>query len=243
MKSDEAPVITIDGPSGAGKGTIALRLADRLGFRLLDSGAVYRAAAVFLLKRQVSLTDETAVIANLSGLSVRFESTLTATGTPGVSGVSGVFGISVWVNGSEVTNELRTEATADAASTIAVIPAVRDLLLAIQRDCRQPPGLVADGRDMGTVVFPDARLKVYLTASVEERASRRHKQLKEQGLTVTLESLLQELEVRDNRDSTRKTSPLMPAKNALVIDSTGISADVVLDQVVSAFEERSRSSI
>lgn len=230
MSADSIPVITIDGPSGAGKGTVAMRLAQQFGFNLLDSGAVYRAAAVLLLDRRVDLAKVDDVAANLEGLSLRFA--LTAND-----------GVGVWVNDTEVTEKLRNERTADAASTIAVIPAVRQALLQIQRDCRKAPGLVADGRDMGTVVFPDALLKVFLSASVEERASRRLKQLKEKGVAVTLESLLQELEVRDNRDSTRATSPLMPAKDALVIDSTGISADVVLDQVVSAFEKRSGSSI
>ncbi|MBX2836585.1 MAG: (d)CMP kinase [Gammaproteobacteria bacterium] len=214
-ESTDIPVITIDGPSGAGKGTVAAELAELLGFHLLDSGAVYRAAALFALKSDVDLTDESGVADHLSGFDATF--------IP-----NGVKGVTVLIDGVDVSQQLRSEATAAAASKIAAIQPVRELLLPEQREFRQAPGLVADGRDMGTVVFPDATLKVFLTASVEQRAERRAKQLKEKGIPSTMGGLMQEIAERDERDTTRKHSPLVAASNALVVDSSDLSiADVV----------------
>ncbi|MBX2825419.1 MAG: (d)CMP kinase [Gammaproteobacteria bacterium] len=213
------PVVTIDGPSGSGKGTVASRVATALNYHLLDSGAIYRAAALSALNHAVNLGEEAAVLASVEQMSTSFE--------PGPDGVR------VVLEGVDVTDELRSERTASAASRIATMPAVRTELLQYQRDFRRLPGLVADGRDMGTVVFPDARYKFFLTASAEERAERRYNQLNKKDLQVTMESLLQEIKRRDERDSTRKTAPLLPAKDALVVDSTGISIDDVVETLLS----------
>jgi cytidylate kinase len=228
MSSSLAPVIAIDGPSGAGKGTVAARLAERLGWHLLDSGAVYRAAALHALDSRADLDNDAAVVAAFEGFSPRFE--------------VGDDGVRVWladaVGEREVTSQLRTERTADAASRVAAIPAVRAHLLEAQRSFRVLPGLIADGRDMGSVVFPDAVLKVFLTASVQERARRRAKQLKEKGNSTTLAALVAELELRDARDANRQHAPLAQVSDALCIDSSGLGVDEVVQRITDVYERR-----
>ena len=220
------PVITIDGPSGAGKGSVAQNLACRLGYHLLDSGAIYRAAAVHALNCQADLQDQNAVLATLESFRPRFE-----TGNPDI-------GVQVWLNEQNITDDLRNEETASAASKIASIQAVRQALLGSQRDFQRPQGLVADGRDMGTVVFPDAKLKIFLTASAEERAQRRSKQLKEQGITTTMQRLTQEIQERDTRDSTRSHAPLVAADDAITIDSSTLSIEQVVGSILSELKKR-----
>jgi len=222
------PVVAIDGPSGAGKGTVARAVAVALGYHLLDSGAVYRAAALQALRAGASLDDEAAVLATLDALDARFE--------PGAGGVRVFFG------DEEVTGELRTEATAAGASRVAAMPGVRARLLPQQRTFRRLPGLVADGRDMGTVVFPDATLKVFLTASAEERARRRAKQLKEKGIDARMASLLEDIAERDRRDATRAHSPLVATADYLVVDSSDIPVGTVVARIVSALAEASAAS-
>ncbi|MEE9322056.1 MAG: (d)CMP kinase [Granulosicoccus sp.] len=222
-KSAPIPLITIDGPSGAGKGTVAQRLANRLGWHLLDSGAVYRAAALHALREQCDLDDEVAVTLATRELKARFNP------TPD--------GVDVYFGDENVTSQLRNESTAGAASRIAVMPGVRAELLDEQRSFRQLPGLIADGRDMGTIVFPDADLKVFLTASASERAKRRAKQLKDKGIDTTMASLLQEIEARDARDSTRKHAPLKAAEGALVIDSSELDIDQVIQRIAEIAEQ------
>jgi len=227
-KSSQAiPVIAIDGPSGAGKGSVAQQLARTLGFHLLDSGAIYRAAAIHALNCQSSLESEAAVIAALESFNPRFE--------PGEA----QSGVQVWLDDKNITNNLRSEETASAASKIASMPQVRQVLLASQRDFQRPPGLIADGRDMGTVVFPSAQLKVFLTATAEERAQRRAKQLKEQGISTTMSRLTQEIQERDTRDSTRSHAPLVAADDAITIDSSSMSIEQVVNTILAELETRS----
>lgn len=216
-RSDSAiPVLTIDGPSGSGKGTISRAVADALGWHLLDSGAIYRAVGYAAGMAGIDLSDAAAVTRCAETAKIGFRD-------PKDGGETRVV-----VNGHDATDEIRTETAGAAASAIAAFPAVRTALFEKQRSFRRAPGLVADGRDMGTVVFADAPYKVFLTASAEERARRRYKQLKEKGLAVTLSSLLREIEARDERDATRKVAPLRPAAGALTIDTTGMPvADVV----------------
>ncbi len=214
-----APVITVDGPSGAGKGTISHMLADRLGWLFLDSGALYRVTGQACLIEGVSWDDQAAVTEIARHLDVSFE-----TADDGE--------VLVAYKGRDVSRAIRTEEGGRGASTVAAIPSVREALLARQRDFCQAPGLVADGRDMGTVVFPDAPLKFFLTASAEERAQRRYKQLISKGESVSLPRLLEDIKERDARDSSRSVSPLVPAEDAIVIDSTATPIEQVFDEVM-----------
>ena len=209
-----APVICIDGPSGAGKGTLSQRLATDLGWHLLDSGALYRAVGFAGRLAAVSLEDSDAIAGIARSLDVDFEPT------------DG--GVSVWLAGEDVTAHLRTEERGRDASTVAALPAVREALLLRQQELARPPGLIADGRDMGTVVFPRAPLKIFLTASAEARAERRFHQLQGIGESVSLARLLTDIQQRDARDQARTMSPLVPAEDAIIIDSTALSADEVL---------------
>jgi len=215
-----APVITIDGPSGSGKGTVARRVARQLGWNLLDSGALYRLVALAGLARGLSADDEAGHAAVARALDACFE-----TDSQG--------GERVILDGLPVTSQLRTESTGAEASRVAAMPAVRTALLVRQHAFAVPPGLVADGRDMGTLVFPAARVKVFLTASAGERVLRRYKQLKEKGLTVNLAALSQEILERDRRDSSRPVAPLRPAEDAVVVDSTGLTVEQVVDRVLA----------
>ncbi len=221
MPVNPIPVLTIDGPSGSGKGTISRHVADQLGWHLLDSGALYRAIGYAAGVAGLDLSDSEAVTRCAEITKIRFRD-------PGDGGETRVI-----VNNHDATDELRTETAGAAASAIAVFPGVRAALFDKQRDFRKAPGLVADGRDMGTVIFPDAAFKVFLTASAEERAKRRYKQLKNKGLNVTLAALLREIQARDERDAARTVAPLRPAEDALTIDTTGITVAGVVDAVLS----------
>lgn len=214
------PVLTIDGPSGSGKGTISRAVAARMGWHYLDSGALYRAIGVAAGWANVDLSDASALVRFAFDTEVGFRSE--GGGEP-----------RVLVNGVDATGELRTETAGAAASAIAAIPEVREALKERQRAFRRPPGLVADGRDMGTVIFPDAPYKVFLTASAEERAQRRYKQLSDKGVSVTLAGLLREILARDARDANRAVAPLRPAEGAVHIDTTGIGIETVVERVLA----------
>lgn len=217
---EHIPVIAIDGPSGSGKGTISRAVAQRLGYHWLDSGALYRVLALAARDHRVSLDDSRALAELARTLDVRFE--------PGqVQDEPRVI-----LGGRDVTLAIRSETCGNDASQVAALPEVRESLLDRQRAFRQPPGLVADGRDMGTVVFPDADTKIFLTATQDERARRRYNQLKKQGISASLGALLDELARRDERDTNRAVAPLRPAPDATVVDSTGMGIEEVLNEVL-----------
>ncbi len=217
---DLTPILTIDGPSGSGKGTVSRLLAEHLGWHILDSGALYRVLALQVLHDNCSF-DDIGRIEFLAG-------TLDAEFSVGAA----------YLNGVAVTQEIRNEGCGDVASRIAAYPSVREALLARQRLFVQPPGLVADGRDMGTVVFPEAFLKIYLDASVEERAKRRFLQLKESGYNVTLQDLIADIMQRDIRDKTRAVAPLEPASDAILLDSTDIGIEAVFNTIDNLVTQR-----
>ena len=213
-KRETIPVITVDGPSGVGKGTTASLLSNHLAWHLLDSGAIYRALALKVLKTETDISEIEALVDLAKNLQLSFK---TVIGEP----------TNVYLDGKCVNQELRQESCGNIASIIAAIGEVRAALLQRQKDFRQAPGLVADGRDMGTVVFQDAQIKFYLTASAKERAKRRHKQLKNKGIDVSIRDLEKEIAARDCRDSNRKVSPLLPAEDAIIIDTSDLSIDEV----------------
>ena len=217
--SKAPPVIAIDGPSGSGKGTIARRVASALGWHLLDSGALYRLLALAASRRGIGLDEATALAELAQNLDVRFAADGDGEGL-------------IWLDGEPVRDELRTEEAGRGASTVAALQPVRTALLALERSFRRPPGLVADGRDMGTHVFPEAGLKVYVTASAEERARRRHKQLNDKGIDVSLAALSRDIEDRDRRDSERSVAPLRPAEDSRILDSSGQSIEAVTHTVL-----------
>ena len=223
--TEAAPVITIDGPSGSGKGTISRLLAGRLGWHFLDSGALYRITGLAALRQRVGFEDETALGRVAAGLEIRFEEH------------NGGADTRFLLAGEDVSDAIRTEECAAAASRVAVMASVREALLQLQRECRRLPGLIADGRDMGTVVFPSAELKIFLVASAEERAKRRYKQLKDKGIDVSLGSLLTDIEERDARDSNRSVSPLIQAADAVLLDSTDKGINEVVDFVVNCWQD------
>ena len=218
-----APVVCVDGPGGSGKSTLAALLAESLQWHQLDSGALYRLVAAAALEREISLEDSEALAQFANGLDVRFE------------------GARPRIAGESPGLDIRSEPVSAAASTIAVYPELRDAILARQRAARRPPGLVADGRDMGTVVFPGAQLKIYLDASPEIRADRRNKQLRNKGLNVSFRALLAGIRERDARDRERAAAPLRPAADAIVIDSTAMSLEEVLERALALARERGLS--
>jgi cytidylate kinase len=222
--NEAAYVITIDGPSGSGKGSLALRLARHLGFHILDSGAIYRLAALKALNEQIDLDDESAVLAAIREMDIHFESGDELT-IP-------------FLDGRDVSDSIRTEQTASAASRVAAYPSVREQLLVVQRDFFQSPGLVADGRDMGTVVFPDAKIKIYLHASAEIRAKRRYKQLINMGLSANIADLLSEIEARDERDRNRSVAPMVPATDAIIVDSSLMDRDEVFNLILQHIQDQ-----
>lgn len=215
-----APVITVDGPSASGKGTIARRVAEALGFHCLDSGALYRLVALASLREHVPPDDEGRLGELARNLPARFE------------------GEFIFLEDHEVTKDLATEECGSRASEVARLPKVREALLSRQRAFRRAPGLVADGRDMGSVVFPDAALKVFLTASAAVRAERRYNQLKQKGIHATLTTLFRELEARDARDAARAVSPLVPAPDAVQLDSSDLTIDEVVSRILGWWRER-----
>jgi len=221
------PVVTIDGPSGSGKGTVGWEVAQELGWDFLDSGAIYRLLALQAMRNNIPLDNEEELAQAALDLDVYFEK-------PDLSSDH----FQIFLNHDDVTNEIRSEECGGAASKVASLKAVRKALLARQQAFRQLPGLVADGRDMGTVVFPDAPVKFFITASAEERANRRYKQLKEKGNSATLARILADIKARDQRDSERSVAPLKPAEDAVVIDTTEMTVDEAVDMVLAIIDER-----
>ncbi|BDR13007.1 (d)CMP kinase [Vibrio sp. STUT-A11] len=222
--SSQTPVVTVDGPSGAGKGTLCMLLAEKLGFQLLDSGAIYRVLALAAIHHGVDTESEDALVPLATHLDVQFiaEGDL----------------VKVILEGENVSGELRKEETGMAASKVAALPRVREALLRRQRAFETAPGLVADGRDMGTIVFPQAQAKIFLDASAEERANRRLKQLQDKGLDVRFADLLSEIQERDDRDRNRPVAPLRPAEDALVLDSTSMTIDEVVEKALQYIESK-----
>jgi cytidylate kinase len=212
------PVVTLDGPSGAGKGTVSRALAERLGWHYLDSGAIYRSLAIAVQDQAIDLADEYSIVAVAQSMTLSFASGAIPR---------------VVLNGQDITDRIGTETCGNTASKVAAIGAVRRVLLQKQREFRRLPGLIADGRDMGTMVFPDAPLKIFLTASAGERALRRYKQLKEKGMDVSLSRLTKELEERDQRDMERKDAPLKPADDAHYLDSSSLTVEQVIDRCLN----------
>ena len=223
--AERVPVIAIDGPSGSGKGTVARRVAATLGWHLLDSGAVYRVTAVAAARHGIALDDERALADLAAALPITFTEDAAGDET-------------IRLDGDDITREVRSEATGERASQIASLPTVRRALLSLQRGFRRAPGLVADGRDMGTVVFPDTPYKVFLTASAEARAERRYKQLKEKGFDVSLASLFGDISKRDARDAARAVAPLRPAADAIELDSTALDVASVVQRVLELVQAR-----
>lgn len=217
MSNSQIPVITLDGPSASGKGTIARRVSQALGFHYLDSGALYRLVALEAMQRGIDIEQEQQIADIASHLNVVFDDA------------------SILLNQKDVGAEIRTEACGEYASKIAALPVLRTTLLERQRAFREPPGLVTDGRDMGSVIFPDASVKIFLTATVEERAQRRYKQLMEKGVSASIDNLLLSLIERDKRDSQRAASPLIQCDDAHVLDTTGLSIDQVVGRVLTLF--------
>lgn len=216
MKHDaNAPVVTIDGPGGSGKGTLSSLVAAELGWHLLDSGALYRIVAAMARRQAIDLTDEKSLVAMIPNLQIAFD------------------GDRVDVNGDDLSEEIRTGEAGVAASQVAALPEVRDSILTLQKSFQRAPGLVADGRDMGTVIFPQAATKIFLDASAEVRANRRYKQLKNKGLSVNLRDLLEQIQERDARDRGRAVAPLKPAADALIIDSTQMTIEEVLQMIMA----------
>jgi len=222
----QSPVITVDGPSGSGKGTICRLLSQKLGWNLLDSGALYRLTALAARHHAVDLDDVEALQVLAEHLDVRFVAQ------------DSQAEVQIFLEGQEVTRAIRAEDVGEAASQVAALVPVRQALLNRQRDFAQPPGLIADGRDMGTVVFPEAVLKIYLDASAEERAQRRYKQLIDKGVGASLGDILQDLRARDDRDTNRTASPLKPAEDAIRLDSTSMTIDEVLTAVLEEARHR-----
>lgn len=222
-------IITVDGPSGAGKGTLCYALAEKLGFALLDSGAIYRVTALAALKRAVDLSDEFQLAELARNLNIEF---LPVDGE-----------VNIMLDGMNVSSLIRTQEVAEAASKIAVFPQVRAALLQLQQDFAKNEGLIADGRDMGTVVFPNAQVKLFLDASAEERAKRRYKQLQNKGINGNFAQILAEIQERDFRDRNREVAPLKPADDALLLDSTTLSIDEVIAQALSYIQQKASISI
>ena len=220
MPNSNVPVIAIDGPTASGKGTVASRVAERLGFHLLDSGALYRLTALQALRRQLELDDEPAIALLAEQLPARF------------------VGGEIFLAGDNVGDAIRAEEVGNMASKIAALPSVRQALFGLQLGFRETPGLVADGRDMGTVIFPGAKLKVFLTASVEARAGRRYKQLIDKVFSANMEGLLADLQARDERDTNRAVAPLVPADDAHILDTSAMGVDQAVEQVLAWYAQK-----
>ena len=222
-------IITVDGPSGAGKGTLCYALSEKLGYALLDSGAIYRVTALAALQRKTDLTNESALAELARHLDIQF---IPQNGE-----------VNILLAGMNVSHLIRTQEVADAASKVALFPEVRSALLQLQQDFAKNDGLIADGRDMGTVVFPNAQVKLFLDASAEERAKRRYKQLQNKGINGNFEQILAEIKERDFRDRNREVAPLKPADDALLLDSTTLSIGEVIDQALAYIQEKVSVSI